>query len=150
MFLFRTEVFKKIIKWNRLFSTKSIGNLHFKNYCSQSRILINLNTNVVKDVLLFKYDTPTYFKYLNLFGISQFAFWMYLSHFAFTSLKDAPVSKESSENLPWWRKINLGEQNYRNGISLFCGIVGKLNINLSSIYFKSLILMLIYHSYLYN
>ncbi|XP_014286494.1 transmembrane protein 223 [Halyomorpha halys] len=126
MILLRPGIFKNLFKASRIVNTKILGNVFFKNYAPHSQELLKLNTNVVKDVILFKYDNPKYFKYITYFGVSQFIFWMYLSHFAFTTLRDAPVPKEGRENLPWWRRINLGEQKYRNGITLFCGVVGYL------------------------
>ncbi|CAH1398290.1 unnamed protein product [Nezara viridula] len=126
MLLLRPGLFNNLLKTSRIVNTKILGNVCFKNYTTQSQELLKLNTNVVKDVILYKHDNPKFFKYINMFGVSQFIFWMYLSHFSFTTLKDAPIAKEGSEKLPWWRRINLGEQKYRNGITLFCGIVGYL------------------------
>ncbi|XP_056631789.1 transmembrane protein 223 [Diorhabda sublineata] len=83
---------------------------------------IDVNTNVVKDVILYKFDNSRYFKLMNLFAFAQFGFWSYLSLTAYTTLRDAPVDQTTGDH--WWEKINLGENKYRNGISLFCGIVG--------------------------
>lgn len=84
---------------------------------------LNVNTNVVKDVILFKYDNPRFYKILNIFAICQFGFWGYLSIFAYTSLRDAPVPKDN-EDTPWYLKINLGENKYRNTISASSFIIG--------------------------
>lgn len=83
----------------------------------------NIDTNVAKDVILFKYDNPKFFNVLNAFAICQFIFWNYLSHFAFTTLKDAPTDKVD-DNAPWYRKINLGENKYRNTITVVCFLIG--------------------------
>lgn len=85
---------------------------------------VDVNTNVPKDVILFKYDNPRFFKILNIFALCQFGFWSYLSHFAFTTLKDAPVEKVD-EDASWFRKINLGENKYRNTITVSCFLIGK-------------------------
>ncbi|CAH0547037.1 unnamed protein product [Brassicogethes aeneus] len=82
----------------------------------------NVNTNVVKDVILFKYDKETHFKFMNLFALCQFGFWTYLSSFAYSNLRDAPVNK--SEDINWWKKINLGDNKYRHGITIFLFIIG--------------------------
>lgn len=84
-----------------------------------------VNTNVAKDVLLFKYENPRFFKTLSIFAVGQFLFWNYLSHFAFTTLKDAPIDRQD-EDVSWWRKINLGENKYRNSLTIFCFLVGKI------------------------
>lgn len=83
---------------------------------------MDVKTNVAKDVILFKYENPRFFKVLNLFGASQFVFWGYLSIFAYTNLKDAPVPVE--ENADWWRKINLGENKYKNTIAALSFFIG--------------------------
>lgn len=90
--------------------------------------ILDVNTNVTKDVILFKYENPKYFKYLNLFGITQFGFWLYLCNFSYTSLRDVPVTNENSKKLAWWRRINLGENKYRNTIAIFCALIGNVKI----------------------
>uniref|UniRef100_A0A1A9WYI8 Transmembrane protein 223 n=1 Tax=Glossina brevipalpis TaxID=37001 RepID=A0A1A9WYI8_9MUSC len=92
---------------------------HNLNFCTRA---YDVSTNVSKDVILYKYENPRFFKVLNFFGISQFIFWTYLSHFAFTSLRDAPV--EQKEDIAWYERINLGENKYRNGISIMCFVIG--------------------------
>lgn len=87
---------------------------------------IDVNTNVTKDVILFKFKNDRNFKIANIFAICQFGCWTYLSTFAASSLKDAPVEK--SENGAWWQKINLGENKYRNGLIFLTFTIGLLNI----------------------
>lgn len=90
------------------------------------RFSINLdaNTAVIKDVVLFKYENPRLFKAMGFFAIAQFFFWNWLSYFSFNNLKDAPVDKSKEEDLPLWRRINLGENKYRNGIGVMCFLMG--------------------------
>lgn len=95
----------------------------FKQKIFMSTSVLDVNTKVAKDVILFKYENPKYFRILNIFAISQFGFWAYLSHFAFTSLKDAPPPKDT-DNVAWWRKINLGENKYRNGLTILSFLIG--------------------------
>lgn len=100
-------------------------NFNYHN-TSQNRLyskVLDQNTNVVKDLMLFKYENPRFFKLLNIFGICQFCFWTYLSTFAFTTLRDAPV--EINKEMTWWRKINLGENKYRNTITVLCFFIGE-------------------------
>ena len=85
--------------------------------------VLDVNTNVARDLILFKYDKPKFFRYLNIFGVCQFVFWSYLSHFAYTRLKDAPIEKKEDD--PWWKAINVGENKYRNGITFLCCLLGK-------------------------
>ncbi|KAK7792319.1 hypothetical protein R5R35_007762 [Gryllus longicercus] len=81
----------------------------------------DIRTKVVKDVVLFKYENPRFFRVLTAFSVCQFSFWGYLSYVTLTSLRNVPVSPDPS--LSWWRKINLGDPKYRYGLSLMCGVL---------------------------
>jgi len=85
---------------------------------------LEVNTKVAKDVILYRYENPRFFRIVNVFALCQFVFWSYLSHFAFTTLKDAPVPKDK-DNLPWWRRINLGENKYRNSLTVLSFLIGE-------------------------
>lgn len=92
-----------------------------------SRTIHDVNTNVVKDVILFKYENPSFYKYMNIFAVVQYMFWSYLGVFAFTSLRDAPVDESKiNEDTSWFRRINLGENKYRNTLGAICVLVGKI------------------------
>lgn len=85
-----------------------------------------VDTNVTKDVVLYIHNNPRFHRYLNLFAITQFGFWLYLAEFSLSTLRDIPVQKtESDTNLPWYRSINLGENKYRRGITTMCVAVGE-------------------------
>lgn len=100
-------------------------------YCSNSITPTNASSplegsaKLAKDVIVFKYENASFFKYLNIFAICQFLCWNYLAHFSFTTLIDAPVDLSTSEDVSWWRKINLGENKYRNTLTLMCFFIGK-------------------------
>ncbi|RVE53730.1 hypothetical protein evm_001622 [Chilo suppressalis] len=52
-------------------------------------------------------------------------FWMYLGIFSFSSLRDAPVDESKiTDDTPWFRRINLGESKYRNGLGIVSVSVG--------------------------
>lgn len=88
----------------------------------------DINTSPVKDVILYKHENPRYYKMLNVFAISQFIFWSYLSIFSYTSLRDAPVEAPTDgTTLRWYERINLGENKYRNGITLITFTIGNNN-----------------------
>ncbi|CAI9729684.1 Hypothetical predicted protein [Octopus vulgaris] len=67
-----------------------------------------------------------------------FFFWVHLAGFSYTTLRDVkPKEQEANENStkpPWWKRINLGENKYRNGIALLCISVGYLVLFISIIY----------------
>ncbi|KAB0792631.1 hypothetical protein PPYR_14590 [Photinus pyralis] len=107
---------------------------------SQSPIV---NTNLVKDVILYKYDNPRFFKLLNIFAVCQFGFWTYLSLFAYTSLRDAPST--SSPGAPWYQRINLGENKYRNGIAFLSFLLGYGILAISWMYTLRSVRYLVLH-----
>lgn len=98
-----------------------------KNFAAQAPW--EVNTNVAKDVVLYSYENSRFHKYLNIFAITQFGFWVYLAEFSMNTLKDAPVKVEETaiagEKLPWYRKINMGENKFRRGITTMCIAVGQ-------------------------
>lgn len=51
----------------------------------------------------------------------------FLGHWSYTSLRDSKVSEEVKNNdeLSWWRKVNLGENKYKNALAAGCLIIGK-------------------------
>lgn len=116
MYLFRLS---NIINPLKLYKN-NFRSIVFRNLSSGS---VDVNTNVAKDVILFKYENPKFFKLLNIFALCQFGFWSYLSIFAFQTLRDAPASSESDAS--WFRKINLGENKYKNTIAVCAFIIGK-------------------------
>lgn len=113
---------------SNVFSPQAYGKqLHTKfqqrsTFCTRA---YDVNTQITKDVILYKYENPNFFKIINIFGFSQFLFWTYLSHFAFTTLRDAPVEQQEGKELAWYEKLNLGENKYRNGITIVSFLIGK-------------------------
>lgn len=116
MYLFKLI---NIIKPLRLYQN-NLRSFVFRNLLSST---VDVNTNVVKDVILYKYENPRFFKLLNFCALCQFGFWSYLSIFAFQNMKDAPASSEPDAS--WFRRINLGENKYKNTIAACAFIIGK-------------------------
>lgn len=85
---------------------------------------LDVNTNVIKDVILYKSDGDRFFKVLNFFGVSQFVFWTYLSMTAYQTLKDIPVN-EATANV-WWRRINFGDSKWKNSLTIISFVIGRV------------------------
>lgn len=99
-----------------------------KSFSSVTRTIHDVNTNVAKDVILYKYENPKYYMYMNIFAVVQYMFWTYLGLFALQNLRDAPVDRSKiTDETPWYRKINLGENKYRNTLGAVSIIIGKYN-----------------------
>lgn len=84
--------------------------------------------NLTKDVIIFKYDNPRFFKLMNLFGLVQFVFWLIFAESTMSTMKFIPVDRESPKfkDLPLYMKINFGENKYKWGLSIFSFVVGEL------------------------
>lgn len=81
-----------------------------------------------KDIIVFKYENPRFFKMVNVFAISQMFFWAYMGHWSYTSLRHVPTDpKKAEDDVIWWRKINLGEEKYKNIIGGSCFALGKIH-----------------------
>ncbi|XP_067681155.1 transmembrane protein 223-like [Haliotis asinina] len=75
---------RTIISRHKSYKTKPKGQLPYE-----------IDTNVSKDVLVYSFSGSRFYKLITLFGASQFIFWMYLSMFSFSSLKD--ISQEDED-----------------------------------------------------
>ncbi|KAK9891378.1 hypothetical protein WA026_014622 [Henosepilachna vigintioctopunctata] len=122
---FRSLIYPKLNKLS-LFRWLHISPIK-RNVLSAAEV----NTNVVKDVILFKYENPRFFKILNLFALVQFGFWTYLSLTAYETLRDVPIDEHAEK---WWERINLGENKYRNTITTVCFLIGYGIIVMSWMY----------------
>lgn len=124
-------VLERMLSFIKFTQKCSIFNILYKSYPQRSSFIkrcycpksLEVNTNVAKDVILYKYVNDRFFKAINIFAICQFGFWSYLAIFAFTDLKDAPVEDKEEK---WWRKINLGDTKYRITFTLISFLIGML------------------------
>lgn len=88
--------------------------------------VLDVNTKLAKDVVMFKYENPKFFRVLNTFGLVQFGLMIYMANFVFVSLRNAPViERTDEERVAWWRKVNLGEEKYRKSFASICAIMGN-------------------------
>nr|CAG4650651.1 EOG090X0JX7 [Sida crystallina] len=103
---------------------------------NKSKVYWEIDTKVTKDVVLFNHDNTKFHRTLNIFAVAQFFFWTYSAQFAYTTLRDVPVANNvaNSEDLSWYRKMNLGENKFRNGITILCISVGSLILGCSWLY----------------
>ncbi|GAB1609615.1 transmembrane protein 223-like [Argonauta hians] len=98
----------------------------------------DVKSEVSEDTLIYSNDNSRFYKLLTFFGFIQFFFWVHLATFSYSTLRDVkPQNQEVVEDVhgqPWWKKINLGENKFRNGIALLCISVGYVVMFISIIY----------------
>ncbi|XP_023232230.1 transmembrane protein 223-like [Centruroides sculpturatus] len=97
----------------------------------KTRLPFEINADTSKDIVLFRFDNSTFYRLLGLFGATQLFFWFYLARFSHRNLRDAP-SDDNSSSKPFWKKINLGENKFRHGVTFLCLGVGYLVATISA------------------
>ena len=82
-----------------------------------------MNTNVVKDLVIYSHDNEKFHKFLNVFAVAQLVFWLFTAT-ASMSMRDTPVKEDiDKEKLRWYQTVNLGEKKFRNGITaMYIGV----------------------------
>lgn len=91
--------------------------------------LLNTKTKPEKDRLLFYYENPRLYYFLNGFGFVQFFFWVHLSEFTYKKLKDVNVEEEVNLKRPfWWQKLSFKDETTRTLVASFCFLMGKFVI----------------------
>jgi len=83
----------------------------------------DVNTNVVKDLVIYSHDNEKFHKFLNVFAVAQLVFWLFTAT-ASMSMRDTPVKEDiDKEKLRWYQTVNLGEKKFRNGITaMYIGV----------------------------
>lgn len=84
--------------------------------------------SAVKDIILYKFESPRFFKYLNLFAITQYGFWTFIgvSSLSMVNIPVPEMSETEEEDIPFWRKINLGSDKYKYGLAAGSMLMGML------------------------
>ena len=116
---------RPIGKWSYSFLKSPVA---IRRVSFQAKLPWEIDTNVVKDVVLYNHENRRFHRLLNFFGLAQFTFWICLAEFSMSTLKDLPVKKEELEkaqDVAWFRKINLGDSKFRNSVSVLCFAVGE-------------------------
>lgn len=101
------------------------------NRSNSSYASINIDaTKLTKDVIVFKYDNPKHFKIMNIFGIAQFFFWLMCSEFTLSQMRYTPINTGDPNfaDLPFYLKINLGENKYKYALAIGSFAVGMITI----------------------
>ena len=81
----------------------------------------DVNTKVVKDTVIYSNENSKFHKFLNIFAVAQFGFWLFTATVSM-SMRDTPVSKKSESEI-WYKQVNLGEKKFKNGITaMYIGV----------------------------
>lgn len=113
-----------------------------QRFSKHGKLEFEVNTDVSKDILLFKCAKPRMNYLILLFGVSQGVFWVYMSNFVYTVLTPNKFKNKSSEELQdfktifkkqrkveritLWEDIGmLSDGKFRMAFTAVCAAIGK-------------------------
>lgn len=91
--------------------------------------IFNLNTNVTKDVLLYKSSSDKTFKMISIFSIVQFGFWLTAADAYNVLLNQKPKPNEASNPESWVDILKTKGKIVTLGIPISCLCMGELIMN---------------------
>lgn len=92
-----------------------------RNFNDQS--IFNLNTNVSKDVLLYKSSSDKTFKMISIFSVIQFGFWLAVAD-SYNVLLNKESNKDS-QSILWVDKLKSKGKVVTFGVPIGCLCMGK-------------------------
>lgn len=120
------------VTFNRTFYTfnrlhkHQLDNLKFssKRHFNEKSIF-DLNTNVSKNVLLYKSSSDRTFKMISVFSVIQFGFWLTVADSYNILLNKKPNVDENSQSISWLDKIKSKGKIVTLGVPIGCLGMGK-------------------------
>ncbi|XP_042350190.1 transmembrane protein 223 [Plectropomus leopardus] len=118
------------------------------------RSLCSSSAQPSRDVTLFLHDRTRFFRLLSLFCGGQFLFWTYMSHFAYTGLRDTGAATEkgrakapSTTGLAgmWSFEMNLGSNTWRYCFTLGCLAIGAGIVGLGYLFCRRSVSQVVLH-----
>lgn len=122
----------RCVTFNRMFNTfyketknqlKNFKYFSKRNFNEQS--IFDLNTNVSKDVLLYKSSSDRTYKMISIFSIVQFGFWLTVADSYNVLLNNESKTNENNQPLPWVDKLKMKGKMVTFGIPIGCLCMGK-------------------------
>lgn len=113
------QTFNKLHK-NQMDKLKCFNKRHFNE-----QSIFNLNTNVPKDVLLYKSSSDKTYKMISIFSIVQFGFWLTVADSYNVLLNKEPDNNANHQPISWVDKIKSQGKIATLGIPIACVCMGK-------------------------
>lgn len=105
----------------------------YASYASNaSNAPLNFNkAALTKDVIIYKYENPRFFKIVNTFGIVQLFVLTYVSESLVSGLRNVSTNESNAdprlENVPGYiRHVNFGENKWKYGLAFGTFFTGKM------------------------
>lgn len=94
-----------------------------RNFNDQS--IFNLNTNVSKDVLLYKSSSDRTYKMISIFSLVQFGFWVTVADSYNMLLNRKSNDNDNVQSIPWIDKLKTKGKLVTLGIPIGCLCMGE-------------------------
>lgn len=114
------NTFHKVQYGNRLDNVKCFSR---RNFNEQS--IFDLNTNVPKDVLLYKSSSDRTYKMISIFSIVQFGFWLTVADSYNILLNKESNTEENTQSISWVEKLKSKGKMVTLGIPVGCLCMGE-------------------------
>lgn len=111
--------------FNNLYRNQSDKFKYFSKRNFNEQSIFNLNTNVPKDVLLYKSSSDKTYKIISIFSIIQFVFWITVADSYNVLLNKIP--KDDNHSIIWLEKLKSKGKMITFGIPIACLCLGKFN-----------------------
>uniref|UniRef100_A0A2S2NCS7 Transmembrane protein n=1 Tax=Schizaphis graminum TaxID=13262 RepID=A0A2S2NCS7_SCHGA len=140
----------RCVTFNRTFNTfdrlhksqlEKLKSLNKRFFNEES--IFNLNTNVSKDVLLYKSSSDKTYKMISVFSIVQFGFWITVADSYNVLLNKEPDNNENHQPISWVDKIKSRGKIATLGIPIACLCMGTTLIAICSVYTMKSVKMLV-------
>lgn len=95
-----------------------------RNFNDQS--IFNINTNVRRDVLLYKSPSDKTYKMISIFSVVQFGFWLTVADTYNKLLNEKPELGENSRSISWLDSLKEKGRVATVGIPVGCLCMGKI------------------------
>lgn len=122
----------RCVTFNRTFNTfnrlhkNQLDSFKFSNRRNfNEKSIFDLNTNVSKDVLLYKSSSDRTFKMISIFSVVQFGFWLTVADSYNILLNQKPNLDENSKPISWLDEIKSKGKIVTLGVPIGCLCMGK-------------------------
>lgn len=122
----------RCVTFNRMFNTLNrvhrnhLEKLEYfskRNFNEQS--IFNLNTNVPKDVLLYKSSSDRTYKMISIFSLVQFGFWLTVADSYNVLLNKRSNDNDNVQSIVWIDKLKAQGKLVTLGVPIGCMCMGK-------------------------
>ncbi|XP_050434911.1 transmembrane protein 223 [Adelges cooleyi] len=128
---------------NRIYKTPLRASKCLNKKYISNKSIFELNTNVTKDVLLFKSSSDRTYKIISIFAVVQFGFWLTVAD-SYYALLNKNVNDSNENHTVWWMdKLKTKGKIVTVGIPVGCICMGAILVAICAVYTMKSVKMLV-------